>query len=172
MWSILLWFSVLCVSLCKFSICLLVYIGTLTSITSPEHSRDFQKTVITQIMSDSFHQNRAVHNCVGRDGSTPASKEKLALGLERLEDTEWKGKLSPMPGPEWERSLGFAAGLWVLSCSSSASSVEVDDPKLVQLGKFGRILKQFFSALQSVKVRYLVYFCKCKIPSQKFQRKR
>lgn len=78
----------------------MVYIGTLTSTTSPEHSRGFQKTVIKQIMSDSFHQNSAVHNCVGRDGSSLASKEKLALGLERLEGTEWKGKLSPMPGPE------------------------------------------------------------------------
>ena len=51
-------------------------------------------------MSDSFHQNRAVHNCVGRDGSTAASKENLAVGLERLEGTEWKGKLSPMRSPE------------------------------------------------------------------------
>jgi len=51
-------------------------------------------------MSDSFHQIRAVHNCVGRDGSTAASKEKLAVGFKTLKGREWKGKLSHMLSPE------------------------------------------------------------------------
>lgn len=51
-------------------------------------------------MIDSFHQNKAVHKRVGRDGSTATSKEKLAVGLEGLEGTEWKGKLSPMLSPK------------------------------------------------------------------------